>query len=64
MLGLVSQMGVTRRSKNRVMAEEFLNLDQVDAGFDQVSGIAVAKTVWRDLFLCLRRPRRRRYPSD
>ena len=42
MLGLVGQMGVAGGGKNGVMAEEFLHLDQIDASFDQVSGIAMA----------------------
>ena len=33
-----------------MMAEEFLYLDQIDAGFDQVSGIAVAQAVRGDVF--------------
>ena len=41
MLGLVSQMGIARGGENGVMAEELLYLDQIDTGFDQVSGIAV-----------------------
>src|ERR1035437_5266124 len=68
MLGLVSQMGIAGGGENGVMAEELLHLDQIDAGLDQVSGIAVAQRVRRDLFfrpqasttLCrvLRRPPR------
>ncbi len=64
MLGLVGQVGIAGGGENRVMTENLLHLDQVDAGFDQVGCIAVAQAVGRDLFLCLRRPRRRRYPSD
>jgi hypothetical protein len=33
-----------------VMAEELLDLDQIDAGLDQVSCITVAQAVGRDLF--------------
>jgi len=40
-LGLIGQVGVAGGSEDRVMAEDLLYLDQVDAGFDQVSGIAV-----------------------
>ena len=50
MLGLVSQMGIARGGKNRVMAEKLLHLDQIDARLDQVRCIAVPQRVWRDLF--------------
>ena len=50
MLGLVGQMGITGSGENGVMAEEFLYLDQIDTGLDQVGGIAVAQTVGGDLF--------------
>lgn len=36
--------------ENRVMAEDFLYLDQIDAGLDQVGCVRVAKAVWSDLF--------------
>jgi hypothetical protein len=42
MLGLVSQMGVTGGGENGVMAEKLLYLDQIDAGLDQVGGIAMS----------------------
>ena len=42
MLGLVGQVGVSNGGENRVMAEVFLHLDQIDAGFDQVSRVGVA----------------------
>ena len=45
MFGLVGQMGVAGGGENRVMAEVFLYLDQIDAGLDQVGGIAVAQAV-------------------
>ena len=54
MLGLVGQMGIPQGDflrgvagggENRVMAEVFLYLDQIDAGLDQVGGIAVAQAV-------------------
>ena len=50
MPGLVGQMGIPGRGENRVMAEELLYLDQIDAGLDQVGGIAVAQAVRRDVF--------------
>ena len=42
MLGLVGQVGVANGGENRVMAKVFLHLDQIDAGFDQVSRVGVA----------------------
>ena len=50
MLGLVAQVGRADGGEKGVMAEEFLHLDQIDTGLDQVSRVAVAQTVWRDLF--------------
>lgn len=50
MFGLVSQVGIANGGENRVVAEEFLHLDQIDAGFDQVCGIGVPKAVGADLF--------------
>jgi hypothetical protein len=44
MLGLVGQVGVAGGGENRVMAEEFLHLDQIDAGLDQMSRVAVPPT--------------------
>ena len=42
MLGLVGQVGVADGGENRVMAKVFLHLDQIDAGFNQVSRVTVA----------------------
>ena len=50
MLGLVGQMGISGGGENGVVAEEFLYLDQIDTGLDQVGGIAVAQAVGRDVF--------------
>ena len=50
MLGLVSEVGIAGGGENRVMAEKFLDLDEIDAGLDQVGGIAVPQAVWGDLF--------------
>ena len=50
MLGLIRQMGIAGSSENGVMAEELLHLDQIDAGLDQVSGIAMPQAMRRDLF--------------
>ena len=33
-----------------MMAEDVLDLDQIDAGLDEVGGVAVAQTMRRDLF--------------
>ena len=59
MLGLVGQMGIPQGDffrgvasggQNGVVAEEFLYLDQIDTGLDQVGSIAMAQAVGRDLF--------------
>lgn len=50
MLGRVGEVGVTNGGENGVVAEILLHLDQIDAGFDQVRGIAVAQAVRGDLF--------------
>jgi len=50
MFGLVGQVGVANGGENRVMTEIFLYLDQIDAGLDQVGGIAVAQAVRCNLF--------------
>ena len=50
MLGLVSQVSVAGGRENGLMTENLLDLDQVNASFDQVRGVAVAQAVWRDLF--------------
>ena len=42
MLGLVGQVRVADGGENGVMAEDLLDFDQVDAGFDQVCGIGVS----------------------
>ena len=50
MPGLVCQVGVAGGGENGMMAEEFLDLEQIDSGLNQVGGITVAQAVWRDLF--------------
>lgn len=50
MLGLVGQVGIAGGGQNGMVTEDLLYLDQIDAGFDQVCGIAVAKTVRGDVF--------------
>ena len=42
MLGLIGQMGIAGGGEDGVVAEEFLHLDQIDAGLDQVGGVAVS----------------------
>ena len=49
-VGVAGQMRVAGRGEDRVVAENLLDFKQVDAGFDQVSRIAVPQTVRRDLF--------------
>ena len=51
MLGLVGEMGIAGGGENGVVAEDFLDLDEVDAGLDQVGCIAMAQAVRGDLFL-------------
>ena len=50
MLGLVGEVGIAGGGENAVMAEDLLHLDQIDAGLDEVGGIAVAQAMGRDLF--------------
>jgi hypothetical protein len=42
MLRLLGEVGVANRGQNRLVAEDFLDLDQIDTGFNQMRGIAVA----------------------
>lgn len=51
MLGLIGQMGIAGSSEDGVVTEEFLHLNQIDAGLDQVGGVAVSQAVGRNLFL-------------
>ena len=50
MLGLIGQVGITNGGENRMMAEDLLYRDQVNAGFDQMRGVAVAQAVRGNLF--------------
>ena len=50
MLGLIRQVGISRGGQNGVVAEDFLYLDQIDPGLDQVRGITVAQAVGADVF--------------
>ena len=38
-------MGITGGRENAAMTEDFLYLKQVNAGFDQMCGVAVTQTV-------------------
>jgi hypothetical protein len=42
---------VAAGGQDAVVAQDFLHLQQIDAGLDQVGGIAVAQAVGGDLFL-------------
>jgi hypothetical protein len=44
------EMGITGGGQNAVMAEDFLDFEQVDAGFDQMGCIAVPKAVRGAIF--------------
>ena len=46
-----AEVGVTRGGEDAVVAENLLHFQQIDAGFDQVGGIAVAQAVRADVFL-------------
>ena len=49
-IGVAGQVGVAGRGENAVVAQNLLHLKQVNAGFNQVGCVAVAKAVRRDLF--------------
>lgn len=44
------QVGIFGGCQDAPMAKDFLYFDQIDAGFDQMRGIAVAQIVRGDLF--------------
>jgi hypothetical protein len=44
------QMGIAGGGQDRAMAEDLLNGQQIDAGFEQVRGVAMAQAVRGDLF--------------
>lgn len=50
MLGLIRQMRIAGGGEDGVMAENLLDFEEVDTGLDQVSGIAVAQAVGRNVF--------------
>lgn len=43
-------MGITGGGEDAVVTEDFLYLQQIDAGFDQMGGVAMAQTVRGNLF--------------
>jgi len=49
-VGAVREVGVTGGGEDAVVAQNLLHLQQIDPGFDQVCGIAVAQAVRGDLF--------------
>lgn len=44
-MGVAAQVGVAGRGQDRVVAENLLDFEQIDAGFDQVGRVAVAQAV-------------------
>lgn len=50
MSGLIGQVGVAGGGENGMMAEEFLDLKQIDSGLNQMGGITVTQAVWRNIF--------------
>lgn len=49
--GVAGEVGVAGGGQDAVVAQDLLHLQQIDTGFDQVRGVAVAKAVGRNLFL-------------
>lgn len=50
MLGLIGQVRIPNSSENGMMTEDLLHLDQIDTGFDQVSGVTMSQAVGCNLF--------------
>ncbi len=50
LVGVGGQMGVSGGGQHTAVAKDFLDFQQINPGFDQVSGIAVAQAVQGDLF--------------
>jgi hypothetical protein len=50
MVGVGCQVGIFGGGQDGAMAEDFLDLEQIDTRFDQMSGIGVTKAVRGDLF--------------
>lgn len=51
MVGLRCEMGISGGSQDGAVAEDLLNLKQVDACLDQMGCVAMAQAVRCDLFL-------------
>ena len=51
LVGLGCEVGISGGGQDRTMAEDFLDLEQVNACLDQMGCIAMAQAVRRDLFL-------------
>ena len=49
-VGVAAQVRVARGGEDRVVAQNLLHFEQIDPGFDQMRGVAVAQAVRRDLF--------------
>ena len=47
---MAGEVRITRRRENRMVAEDLLDFEEIDALFDQVRGVAVAQAVRGDLF--------------
>ena len=47
---MAGEVGVAGGGENRVVAEDLLDFEEIDALFDQVRGVAVAQAVRGDLF--------------
>ena len=44
------QVGIAGGGQNTIKPKDFLHFQQIDAGFDQMSGVAVTQTVRSNLF--------------
>ena len=50
---MAGEVGVAGSGENRVVAEDLLDFEEIDALLDQVRGVAVAQAVRGDLFFRL-----------
>jgi hypothetical protein len=46
----IGQVGIASGGQDTVVAEDFLDFEQINARFDQMSGIGMAKAVRRNSF--------------
>jgi len=51
LVGRGAQVSIVGGGQDGVVTEDFLDFEQVNAGFDQVGGITVAQTGWGNLFV-------------